>query len=73
MSSASCRLLLQFLIEYGKSELAAGNTIFGGAISRRDLTHFRHFICGAGTLSVKLARQFSEMFGFTLAAWLRLE
>ena len=58
--------LLQFLIEFGQGELAAGNTIFGGAISRRDLTHFRHFICGAGTLSVKLAQEFSEMFGFTL-------
>ena len=58
--------LLQFLIEYGQEELAAGNTIFGGAISRRDLTHFRHLICGAGTLSVKLAQQFCEIFGFTL-------
>lgn len=58
--------LLQFLIEFGKGELAAGNTIFGGAINRRDLAHFRHLICGAGTLSVKLARQFSEIFGFTL-------
>ncbi len=58
--------LLQFLIEYGQQELSAGNTIFGGAINRRDLSHFRHFICGAGTLSVKLAAEFSEMFGFTL-------
>ena len=58
--------LLQFLIEYGQAEREAGNTIFGGAISRRDLTHFRHFICGAGTLSVQLAREFCEMFGFTL-------
>ncbi|MCY3799694.1 MAG: class I adenylate-forming enzyme family protein [Chloroflexi bacterium] len=58
--------LLQFLIEFGQGELAAGNTIFGGSIGRRDLSHFRHLICGAGTLSVKLARQFSEMFGFTL-------
>ncbi len=58
--------LLQFLIEYGLAEREAGNTIFGGAISRRDLTHFRHFICGAGTLSVKLAQEYSELFGFTL-------
>jgi len=58
--------LLQFLIEYGRAELAAGNTIFGGAISRRDLTPFRHFICGAGTLSVTLAQEFSEIFGLTL-------
>ncbi|MCY3833507.1 MAG: class I adenylate-forming enzyme family protein [Chloroflexi bacterium] len=58
--------LLQFLIEYGQGERAAGNTIFGGAINRRDLAHFRHFICGAGTLSVKLAAEFSQMFGLTL-------
>ena len=58
--------LLQFLIEFGAAERDAGNTIFGGALNRRDLTRFRHFICGAGTLSVKLAAEFSDMFGFTL-------
>ncbi|MCY3780605.1 MAG: class I adenylate-forming enzyme family protein [Chloroflexi bacterium] len=58
--------LLQFLIEYGERQRAAGNTIFGGDISRRNLTHFRHLICGAGTLSVALARAFSEMFGITI-------
>ncbi len=58
--------LLQFLIEYGEGRQRAGDTIFGGGISRRDLTHFRHFICGAGTLSVVLARDFSRIFGLTL-------
>ena len=58
--------LLQFLIEYGERERAAGNTIFGGSIGRRNLSHFRHLICGAGTLSVSLARAFSEMFGITI-------
>ncbi len=58
--------LLQFLLEYGAREQSAGNTIFGGKISRRDLTHFRHFICGAGTLSVALARDFAETFGLTI-------
>ncbi len=58
--------LLQFLLEYGQAQLQAGHTIFGGKISRRDLTHFRHFICGAGTLSVALARDFEQMFGFTI-------
>ncbi len=58
--------LLQFLIEYGERERAKGNTIFGGNISRRDLIHFRHLICGAGTLSVALAKAFSEMFGITI-------
>ncbi|MCY4539725.1 MAG: class I adenylate-forming enzyme family protein [Chloroflexi bacterium] len=58
--------LLQFLLEYGAREQDAGNTIFGGDINRRDLSHFRHFICGAGTLSVALARDFSETFGLTI-------
>ncbi len=58
--------LLQFLLEYGERERAQGNTIFGGGISRRDLSHFRHLICGAGTLSVALAKAFSEMFGVTI-------
>ncbi len=58
--------LLQFLLEYGQAQLQAGHTIFGGKINRRDLTHFRHFICGAGTLSVALARDFEQMFGFTI-------
>ena len=58
--------LLQFLIEYGCEQQAAGDTIFGAGINRRDLTHFRHFICGAGTLSVALAKEFSELFGFTI-------
>ena len=58
--------LLQFLVEYGERERAKGNTVFGGGISRRDLVHFRHLICGAGTLSVALAKAFSEMFGITI-------
>ena len=58
--------LLQFLIEHGEQQLAQGDTIFGYGINRRNLTHFRHLICGAGTLSVALARNFEEMFGFTI-------
>lgn len=58
--------LLQFLLEYGENEYLAGRTIFGGSINRRDLTHFRHFICGAGTLSVTLAREFAAKFGLTI-------
>lgn len=58
--------LLQFLVEYGRKNLAEGGTIFGGGITRRDLTRFRHFICGAGTLSVALAREFEDLTGFTI-------
>ena len=58
--------LLQFLIEYGREQTAAGGTHFGAGIERRDLAHFRHFICGAGTLSVALAQEFCELFGLTV-------
>src|SRR5207244_6800970 len=30
------------------------------------LPHFRHFICGAGTLSVTLASRFEEQFGLRI-------
>ena len=57
--------LLQFLLEYGRQQQATGS-LFGEGISRRDLTHFRHFICGAGTLAVALAREFENTFGFPI-------
>lgn len=58
--------LLQFLIEYGARQRSQGHTIFGGEINRRDLAHFRHIICGAGTFSVMLAQDFCHMFGLTV-------
>lgn len=58
--------LLQFLVEYGREQLAAGNTVFGEDIHRRGLTHFRHFICGAGTLAMALTREFEDMFGLPI-------
>jgi long-chain acyl-CoA synthetase len=58
--------LLQFLLEHGHQQLEAGNSIFGEGIHRRGLTHFRHFICGAGTLSMTLAREFEDTFGFMI-------
>lgn len=58
--------LLQFLLEYGRDQLAAGNTIFGHNINRSDLSHFRHFICGAGTLALSLVRDFEDTFGLTI-------
>ncbi len=56
--------LLQFALEYGREQQAAGGSIFGHNISRRDLSHFRHLICGAGTLAVSLVRDFEDFFGF---------
>ena len=58
--------LLQFCLEYAEQQQAAGNTIFGNNITRQNLVHFRHFICGAGTLSLVLAREFENKFGLTI-------
>lgn len=58
--------LLQFLLEHGTEQEKQGHGLFGAGISRRDLVHFRHFVCGAGTLAVALARDFEDKFGFTI-------
>ncbi|MDX1993303.1 MAG: class I adenylate-forming enzyme family protein [bacterium] len=58
--------LLQFLLEQARKEEGAGNGIFGEGINRRGLTHFRHFVCGAGTLAVALAKEFEDTFGFMI-------
>lgn len=55
--------LLQFLVEYGRKQLEAGHSVFGEGVHRRGLTHFRHLVCGAGTLAVALAKDFEDMFG----------
>jgi acyl-CoA synthetase (AMP-forming)/AMP-acid ligase II len=54
--------LLQFLLEYGRTQLEDGHSLFGEGLSHEDIAHFRHFICGAGTLSVSLARNFEDTF-----------
>jgi long-chain acyl-CoA synthetase len=58
--------LLQFLLEDANKRTEAGESMFGPRISRRELARFRHFICGAGTLSVQLARDFEDKFGFPI-------
>ncbi|MBZ0297290.1 MAG: acyl--CoA ligase [Anaerolineae bacterium] len=58
--------LLQFLLEYAEQQRQDGYTIFGPGINRRDIVHFRHFICGAGTLAMNLARQFEDTFGLPI-------
>jgi long-chain acyl-CoA synthetase len=58
--------LLQFLVEHAERNQTAGDTIFGQNITRLNLTRFRHFICGAGTLAVALAEKFEETFGFPI-------
>lgn len=58
--------LLQFLLEQANKWIEAGEPIFGPRISRREMSRFRHFVCGAGTLSVQLAREFEDKFGFPI-------
>jgi acyl-CoA synthetase (AMP-forming)/AMP-acid ligase II len=58
--------LLQFLLEHAQRLQAEGGVLFGEGISRSDLTFFRHFICGAGTLAVSLARNFEDTFGWPI-------
>lgn len=54
--------LLKFSIEYAEEQMAEGKSRFGDNIAADDLSHFRHIICGAGTLAVGLATQFEELF-----------
>lgn len=54
--------LLQYSLEYAQNAEAEGRSIWGEGITRDDLQHFRHFICGAGTLPVALATAFEETF-----------
>ncbi|MFN8374099.1 MAG: class I adenylate-forming enzyme family protein [Anaerolineae bacterium] len=58
--------LLQFLVEHAQKQQEAGHTVFGEGIHRRGLIHFRHFICGAGTLSMALVQNFENTFGFPI-------
>ena len=58
--------LLQFSCEFGDQQAAKGESIFGTGIEREDLSHFRHLICGAGTLAVQLTRRFEDQFGFPI-------
>ncbi len=58
--------LLQFCCEYGDTQAEKNESVFGPDIQHEDLSHFRHLICGAGTLAVQLARRFEKLFGFPI-------
>ncbi|MCE7946992.1 MAG: long-chain fatty acid--CoA ligase [Chloroflexi bacterium CFX4] len=58
--------LLQFCCEYADAQQASGKSIWGDHVRRGDLTHFRHIICGAGTLSVALTKRFEDQFDFPI-------
>ncbi len=55
--------LLQFSCEYADAQVAAGNSMWGDGVRSEDLKHFRHVVCGAGTLAVALAKRFEDQFG----------
>lgn len=58
--------LLQFSCEFADKQAVEGKSIFGDGVSKDDLRHFRHFICGAGTLAVALAKRFEDQMGFRI-------
>ncbi|MCE2490316.1 MAG: acyl--CoA ligase [Anaerolineae bacterium] len=58
--------LLQYLIEQAQRNVEVGHSIYGKGLKPDDLAHFRHFICGAGTLALTLVRDFEDCFGLTL-------
>ncbi len=58
--------MLQYLLELALSNRKDGHSIFGAGLEAADLEHFRHFICGAGTLALTLARDFEDCFELTL-------
>jgi long-chain acyl-CoA synthetase len=58
--------LLQFCLDFADAQEAAGRSIWGDDVSKHELRHFRHIICGAGTLAVGLARAFEARFGIPI-------
>ncbi|MGF1506612.1 MAG: class I adenylate-forming enzyme family protein [Anaerolineae bacterium] len=58
--------LLQYSLEYAQAAQAEDRSIWGEGLTKEDMTGFRHFICGAGTLAVNLAVSFEETFGFPI-------
>ncbi len=56
--------LLQYSLDYAAAQEAKGASIWGDGVHKSDLRHFRHLMCGAGTLAMGLAREFEERFGF---------
>lgn len=58
--------LLQFCLDFADAQEAAGRSIWGDDINKHELRHFRHIICGAGTLAVTLARAFEARFGIPI-------
>lgn len=58
--------LLQFSCEFADQQALAGKSIWGDDLDREDLHHFRHLVCGAGTLAISLVKRFEEQFNFPI-------
>jgi long-chain acyl-CoA synthetase len=58
--------LLQFSCEYADELAEKGESIYGPGITHEHLSHFRHLICGAGTLAIQLTKRFEDQFGFPI-------
>jgi long-chain acyl-CoA synthetase len=58
--------MLQSSCEYTDARQAAGQSIWGEGVTRDQLQHFRHVMCGVGTLAVALAKRFEDQFGFPI-------
>ncbi|MCC6616552.1 MAG: acyl--CoA ligase [Anaerolineae bacterium] len=54
--------LLQFCLDYADAQAAQNESIWGEGIGKQQLRHFRHFVCGAGTLAMSLVKAFEERF-----------
>jgi long-chain acyl-CoA synthetase len=58
--------LLQFCLDYADQQAARGESIRGDGIYQQDVRALRHVVCGAGTLSMSVARAFRDRFGVPL-------
>lgn len=55
--------LLQFCLDFADAQAAKGASIWGNGVEKHELRHFRHLVCGAGTLAMSLVKAFEERFG----------
>jgi len=54
--------LLQFCLDYADAQAAQDASIWGDGVEKQQLRHFRHFVCGAGTLAMSLVKAFEGRF-----------
>ena len=54
--------LLQFCLDYADAQAAQNASIWGYGVEKQQLRHFRHLVCGAGTLAMSLVKTFEERF-----------